>query len=207
MEELSSIMELVGAFITGVVGPILYFLFTRMYRDMKDKQTDKIKESVKNTSVIENELEEIRAELKADRVWLAQFHNGGNFYPTGKSIQKFSIFYEVIRPGIASIVHTFSNIPTSLYSKAFSRLMEDEGIFIEDFENETIATYGLKSYADSTASKSTYILPLFSLDDKFIGMIGVDFVLDTEELEKDEWEHFQIYAGRIAGFLSNYLDK
>lgn len=207
MENLSSIMELLGAFITGIVGPILYFLFTRMYRDMKDKQTDKVRETVKNTSIIENELEEIRIEFEADRVWLAQFHNGGNFYPTGKSIQKFSIFYEVIKPGISSIVHTYSNIPTSLYSKTFSHLMKDEGIFISDFEDETVSTFGLKSYSESTASQSCYILPLFSLDDKFMGMIGVDFVIDKEELTKDEWEHFQIYAGRIAGYLSNYLDK
>jgi hypothetical protein len=207
MENIHNYMEIIGAFITGVVGPIAYFLFTRYYREMKDKQIDKIKESVIETCVVEDELLTIRDEFDADRVWISQFHNGGNFYPTGKSIQKFSIFYESVRPGIASIAHTFSNIPCSLYPKMFSHLMTKKGIFIPDFEDTELQTFGLSSAAQTAGDKSTYILPLFSLDKKYIGNIGVDYVLKKNKMTKDEWEHFQIYAGRIAGFLSNYLEK
>ena len=156
---------------------------------------------------INDELEEIREEYKADRVWIAQFHNGGNFYPTGKSIQKFSIFYEVTKAGVSSVSHTFNNIPCSLYPKAFEHMMEGQGIFIPNFSDPKIATYGLKGAAESVGTKSSFLVPLFTLDDKYIGTIGIDYVTKKKKLTKDQWEHFQIKAGRIAGYLSKYLSK
>ena len=205
----SSIMEILGAFLTGVVGPILYLLISKYLQKEKDKKRDKIKETVLDTYTINAELEEIRVEFGADRVWISQFHNGGNFYPTGKSIQKFSIFYEVDKVGIQPVSHTFNNIPCSLYPHAFNHMLNDDqkGIFINDFKDPKVATYGLKGAADSVGTKSSYLVPLFTLDDKFIGTIGVDYVSKKKRLTKDEWEHFQIKAGRISGYLSNYLSK
>ena len=203
----SSIMEILGAFLTGVVGPILYLLISKYLQKEKDKKRDKIKETVIDTYTINAELEEIRTEFGFDRCWISQFHNGGNFYPTGKSIQKFSIFYEVDKLGIQPVSHTFNNIPCSLYPHAFNHMLNDDqkGIFIDDFNKGE--TYGLKGAAQSVGTKSSYVIPLFTLDDKFIGTIGIDYVSKKNKLNKDEWEHFQIKAGRISGYLSNYLSK
>lgn len=206
-EEHYHFMELLGAFLTGVVGPILYLLVSKYLQKEKDKKRDKVKENISSVSLISDELEEIREENKADRVWIAQFHNGGNFYPTGKSIQKFSIFYEVTKAGISSVSHTFNNIPCSLYPKAFEHMMEGQGIFIPNFSDPKTATYGLKGAAESVGTKSSFLVPLFTLDDKYIGNIGIDFVGRKRKLTKDEWEHFQIKAGRIAGYLSNHLSS
>jgi len=206
-EEHYHFMELLGAFLTGVVGPILYLLVSKYLQKEKDKKRDKVKENISSVSLISDELEEIREENKADRVWIAQFHNGGNFYPTGKSIQKFSIFYEVTKAGISSVSHTFNNIPCSLYPKAFEHMMEGQGIFIPNFSDPKTATYGLKGAAESVGTKSSFLVPLFTLDDKYIGNIGIDYVGKRKKLTKDEWEHFQIKAGRIAGYLSNHLSS
>jgi len=198
-------MELTGAFLTGVVGPILYLIVQKYLNKEKLKKRDIVKENISSVSLINNELEDIREEFSGDRVWIAQFHNGGNFYPTGKSIQKFSIFYEVTNSGISTIAPTFNNIPCSLYPKTFEKLMEGKGLFINDYTDPKVATYGLKGAAESVGTKSTYIIPLFTLDEKYIGNIGVDFVSKKKRLTKDEWEHLQIKAGRIAGFISNHL--
>jgi len=206
-EEHYHFMELLGAFLTGVVGPILYLLVSKYLQKEKDKKRDKVKENISSVSLISDELEEIREENKADRVWIAQFHNGGNFYPTGKSIQKFSIFYEVTKAGVSSVSHTFNNIPCSLYPKAFEHMMEGQGIFIPNFSDPKTATYGLKGAAESVGTKSSFLVPLFTLDDKYIGNIGIDFVGRKRKLTKDDWEHFQIKAGRIAGYLSNHLSS
>ena len=207
MNEHYHFMELLGAFLTGVVGPILYLLVSKYLQKEKDKKRDKVKENISSVSLISDELEEIREENKADRVWIAQFHNGGNFYPTGKSIQKLSIFYEVTKAGISSVSHTFNNIPCSLYPKAFEHMMEGQGIFIPNFSDPKTATYGLKGAAESVGTKSSFLVPLFTLDDKYIGNIGIDYVGKRKKLTKDEWEHFQIKAGRIAGYLSNHLSS
>ena len=201
------IMELIAAFLTGVVGPIMYLLISKHLQKQKDKNRDVVKENISSVSLISNELEEIREDFKGDRVWIAQFHNGGNFYPTGKSIQKFSIFYEVTKVGVSSVSHTFNNIPCSLYPKTFEHTMDGNNIFIPDFQDPKVATYGLKGAAESVGTKSSFLVPMFTLDEKYLGNIGIDYVSKKKKMTKDEWEHFQIKAGRIAGFLSSYLSR
>jgi len=208
-ENHNHLMELLGAFLTGVVGPILYLIVSKYMAHHKDKKRDKVRETIANTNLINDELEEIREEFKSDRVWISQFHNGGNFYPTGKSIQKFSIFYEVTKAGVSSVSHTFNNIPTSLYPKAFDHMLngEQKGIFINDFNDPKVATYGLKGAAESVGTKSSYVIPMFTLDEKFVGSLGLDYTGRKRRLTKNEWEHLQIKAGRIAGYISSYLEK
>ena len=198
-------MELIGAFLTGVVGPIIYLIVEKYLQKEKRKKRDIVKENIVSVSLINNELEDMREDFNGDRVWISQFHNGGSFYPTGKSIQKFSIFYEVTKAGISSVATLFTNIPCSLYPKTFEHLMMGQGIFINDYKDSKVATFGLKGAAESVGTKSTYIMPLFTLDEKFLGSIGVDFVTKKKKMTKDEWEHFQIKAGRIAGYLSSHL--
>ena len=202
------IMELLGAFLTGVVGPILYLLISKHLQKQKDKKHDVVKDAIKNTMVVEDELEQIRDEFNSDRAWISQFHNGGNFYPTGKSIQKFSIFYEVAKKGISSVSHVFNNIPCSLYPKAFDHMLNDEqkGIFIPDYSDPKVPTFGLRGAAESVGDKSSYIIPLFTLDEKYIGCLGIDYVTKKKRLTKDQWEHLQIKASRIAGYLSSHLE-
>ena len=180
-------MEIIGAFLTGVVGPLLYLVVQKYLLKEKNKSRDIVKENITSVSLISDELEQIREEFKGDRVWIAQFHNGGNFYPTGKSIQKFSIFYEVNKAGVSSIAHTFSNIPCSLYPKAFEHMMGGKGIFINDYKDPKVATYGLKGAAESVGTKATYLVPLFTLDEKYIGNIGVDFV-GKKKRSSSDWE-------------------
>jgi len=200
------IMELLGAFLTGVVGPIMYLLISRHLQKEKQKKKDVVKENISNVALISDELEEVREEFKGDRVWITQFHNGGNFYPTGKSIQKFSVFYEVTKAGVSTVSHTFNNIPCSLYPKAFEHMMDGQGIFIPNVSDPKVAIYGLKGAAESVGTKSSYVIPLFTLDDKYIGNMGIDFVSKKKKLTKDDWEHFQIKAGRISGYLSSHLE-
>ena len=199
-------MELLGAFLTGVVGPIMYLLISRHLQKEKQKKKDVVKENISNVALISDELEEVREEFEGDRVWITQFHNGGNFYPTGKSIQKFSVFYEVTKAGVSTVSHTFNNIPCSLYPKAFEHMMDGQGLFIPNFSDPKVATDGLKGAAESVGTKSSYVIPLFTLDDKYIGNMGIDFVSKKKKLTKDDWEHFQIKAGRISGYLSSHLE-
>ena len=202
-------IELLGAFLTGIVGPILYLIIGRYLSKQKVKKEDKLRESIIEGNLIDDELLKIREGYQADRVWITQFHNGGNFYPTGKSIQKFSIFYEVTKVGVSGISHTFSNIPCSLYPKAFNHMLggDKPGIFVPDFNDNKIPTFGLKGAADSVGTKSSYVLPLFSLDNKFIGTFGIDYVSKKKRLTKEEWEHLQIQASKLAGYISSYLNK
>jgi hypothetical protein len=89
----TGIITVIVAFITAVIGPIaLEWVKNRLHK--KDKKPSELTAAIEFNERIDNQLDIIMDELECDRVWIAQFHNGGHFYPTGRSIQKFSIFYE-----------------------------------------------------------------------------------------------------------------
>ena len=58
-------MELLGAFLTGVVGPVLYLLISRYLQKQKDKTRDMVKENIVSVSLISDEIEEIREEYQS----------------------------------------------------------------------------------------------------------------------------------------------
>ena len=117
---MSNMGEIIIAFITGVISPVTILLVKNWLE--KRKKPDMVAETLKVSEIVYSKIDDIREEMGANRVWITQFHNGGNFYPTGKSIQKFSIFYEHVTPGTETIKETFSNIPTSLFVKPLSEL-------------------------------------------------------------------------------------
>ena len=159
--------EIVVAFLTGILGPVVLVLL-KTYLDKRKQKPDMVKETLRVSELITHSIEEIREEFKADRVWITQFHNGGNFYPTGKSMAKFSVIYETVNVNVTSIQTNFRNIPVNLFSKSINELLDNDKIVIPDYKDETIATYGLKYIAETTDFKSGYLFAIKTIDDKFI---------------------------------------
>ena len=200
-------MELIGmvlvAIITALVGPAgLEYVKAKL---SKPTSKDIVKDDIERNLVIFDEISEIRETLNADRIWISQFHNGGHFLHTNKSIQKFSITYEDVKPGIGSIIHLFTDIPLSLYSRAMNHIMENRYLWIPDFKDEAIATCGLKSAAEATGTNATYAIGLFDIvTDKCIGTMGIDY--RTKKKLTQTQKDFLIERGsRLAGYLSVYL--
>ena len=68
------------AFITGVIGPTTV-IYVKNLLEGRKKKPDMVKETLHVSELINQKIEHIREEFNADRVWVTQFHNGGNFYP------------------------------------------------------------------------------------------------------------------------------
>lgn len=194
------------AFITGVLGPIS-ILFIKYLMDKRKKKPDMVQETLKVSELINSKIEHIREEFNGDRVWVAQFHNGGNFYPTGKSMAKFSIIYETVSANASSIQNNFHNIPVNLFSKSINQLLNNDVIEISDFKDETIATYGLKYIADESGSKSGYLFAIKTIDEKFIGIMGVDYTKRKTKLDMEAINHLEVHATSIGGVLMNHLEN
>jgi hypothetical protein len=192
--------EVIVAFITGVLGP-LSVLVVKKILDKKKSKPDIIKEALKESELVQTKIEHIRDEFNADRVWIAQFHNGGNFYPTGKSMAKFTIVYEVVNVGVNSIQSNFQSIPVNLFSKSINQLLEHNIISIPDFKNETIATYGLKYIAEDTGCKSGYLFAIKSIDDKFVGIFGIDYTKKKVKLTESDINEILVSASSLGGVL------
>ena len=202
-ENLTGIMI---AFITGVIGPIAV-LYIKSKLEKKKVKPDMVKETLRVSELVTTKIEHIKEEFDADRVWVTQFHNGGNFYPTGKSMAKFSIMYETVNPGVGSVQGNFHNIPVNLFSKSINELLSNDVIEIPDFKDETVATYGLKYIAEDTGCKSGYLFAIKSIDDKFIGTLGLDYTKRKKKLDMESINHLQVHASSLGGVLMTHLEQ
>jgi GAF domain-containing protein len=189
------------ALITAIIGPIIVN-WARLKMEKKSDKTP-MREALDASSIIDNQIENILAELECDRVWISQFHNGGHFYPTGKSIQKFSIFYEKSTPNLPPLLHTFQNIPVSLFPRVLSKVYQDQEIAVEDVSTAT-DTYGLEYMTTQFGTKSMCAVGLYSLDDHLIGVLNISFK-EPHRITRDEWILIRQKAGVIGTLLSEYL--
>jgi hypothetical protein len=199
-------VSIIVAFITGVLGPLLV-LFIKNKLEKKTEKPDMVLETLKVSELVMTKLDHIKDEFKGDRVWVAQFHNGGNFYPTGKSMAKFSIIYESVAPSVSSIQGNFHNIPVNLFSRSINQLLEHDKIEISDFKDETVATYGLKYIAEDTGCKSGYLFAIKCIEGRFIGMLGIDYTKRKTKLNEESVNQLLVQSTSIGGVLMNHLQQ
>ena len=197
---------IIVAFLTGTAGPVIVMV-VRSYLEKRSKARDMVIDAVEVGNLISTKIDHIREEMRADRVWVSQFHNGGHFYPTGKSIAKFSIFYETVGTGVNSVQSNFQNIPVNLFSKSVNKLSEDDIIQIADYKDDEIATYGLKYIAQDTGCKSGYLFAIKTIDGKFIGTLGLDYTKRKTRLGDDDIQHLINHATAIGGVLMTHLNQ
>ena len=199
-------VELSIAFVTGVLGP-LSVIYLKNFLDKRKKKPDMVMDTLRVSELVTTRIEHIKDEFKADRVWITQFHNGGNFYPTGKSMAKFSVMYETVDIGVNSIQTNFHNIPVNLFSKSINQLLVNDVIEIPDFKDESVATYGLKYIAEDTGCRSEYLFSIKTIDGRFIGTLGLDYTKRKTKLDVESINHLQVLASSLGGVLMTHLNQ
>jgi hypothetical protein len=199
-------VELSIAFVTGVLGP-LSVIWLKNFLDKRKKKPDMVMDTLRVSELVTTRIEHIKDEFKADRVWITQFHNGGNFYPTGKSMAKFSVMYETVDIGVNSIQTNFHNIPVNLFSKSINQLLVNDVIEIPDFKDESVATYGLKYIAEDTGCRSEYLFSIKTIDGRFIGTLGLDYTKRKTKLDMESINHLQVHASSLGGVLMTHLNQ
>ena len=195
------ITTIIVALITAVVGPVMVNWF-KLKMEKKDTSIP-MKDALETSTLIDNQLEQIMNELGCDRIWIAQFHNGGYFYPTGRSIQKLSIFYEKCTPETPTIQNTFQNIPVSLFPKVLSKIYKETELSVSDVDEEE-NNYGLDYLTTQFSTKSICMVGLHSLDNHLIGILNISFQ-NSHHIERDEWIYIRQKVGVIGTLLSEYL--
>jgi hypothetical protein len=197
------IVAIITALITSIIGPtVLEWIKLKFFHK---KREDQLGESIIKDEKIDLQLEQLIEELGCDRVCISQFHNGGNFYPTGKSIKKFSIFYERTTNKASSIKDIFQNIPVSLFPKTFAFLYKNNEIDINDTSNNDIdcGLFFIKNKEYKT--KSFYLIAIKDLHDVFIGVLAISYYDKKHKFTLDEWITIRQKVGAIGSILTDYL--
>jgi hypothetical protein len=195
------VVTIIVALITAVIGPIIV-----NWVKLKMEKTQKgalMTEALESSALIDHQLDDIMQELNCDRVWIAQFHNGGHFYPTGKSIQKFSMFYEKYNPILPPLQTTFQNIPVSLFGRALSQVHQNGELEILNVEIEE-NTFGVDVLTSQFKTKSLCMVGLYDLKNHLIGVMGISFI-DEHNIVTPEWIFIRQKVGVIGTLLSEYL--
>jgi hypothetical protein len=204
MESLMMLTTIAVALITAVIGPaIVEWVKAKLAK--KEEKISTVKEAIDLNELVDGQLDQLMEEIGSDRIWIGQFHNGGHFYPTGKSIQKFSIFYEKLTPNTSAIQHIFQQIPVSLFPKALSKLYKDGELAVPSYQ--TSETFDLDIFAKDYGTKSFYMIAIDDLDGHFIGVMGIAFNDKEHKLSKEEWIFIRQKVGAIGSLLTDYLYK
>lgn len=204
MNLLAIAIAISTALITSIIGPtIVEYIKIKFFH----KNKDVLGESIKKDEKVDLQLEQLMEELGCDRICISQFHNGGNFYPTGKSIKKFSIFYERTTDSTSSIKEVFQNIPVSLFPKIFSLLYKSNEVNIPDTSNNNIDCGAFPVKGKEYKTKSFYLLSIDDLNSNFIGVLAISYYNKKHKFTLEEWISIRQKIGAIGSILTDYLKK
>lgn len=204
MKDYQTIIAMTTAILTSIIGPIAVHYITKL---MADKKTDILSAALEINSVVTEKLDIVKKETEADRIWLLQFHNGGNFYPTGKSIQKFSMGYELLNSDSVPCQSQFQNIPVSLFSKQIHSLHKGVVISVADTTIGETKYAGFTSVIVGSGVKSTYIFPVYNIKGDLVAIVGLDYNTKKIELDQSKLINIELEVSTIGGVLGNYLSS
>ena len=129
------------------------------------------------------------------------------FYPTGKSIQKFSTFYEHISPAAPSVKHTYQNIPVSIFNRPFSVLYSTGEILIPNMSDAEVDKLGLTALSKQFETKSSYAFGLFDLKERYLGTLVIDYVKTNYTLTEEQLTYARQKSAAIGSTISSYLSN
>lgn len=191
---------LLTAIITGVVSPVVVLISKVILQKSKKDKKCAIVRNLNIEDSITHKLESILDYSGVDRVWIAEFHNGGHTF-TGRSMQKFSETYEVVRNGISQEGVNTQNLPTSLFSTFFKKVSEEGSFVVDNVEHFSI----MKSFLETRGIRTFSSIVIKNLDNQTIGVLGLDKVKDGNVIDKETLERVKQDVNVIAGYLDNFI--
>ena len=203
--EYTHFIPLMIAFLTGVLGPVaLVFVKHKLFR--KDKEMEKRKKdfqhALETQDLINTSLNNLQQKYNLDRLWIAQFHNGGNFYPGNKSMKKVSMTFESTAPGVAADIMKMQNLPVSFLSPILQKLYQESdttGVTIDVYTEED---YALRSFWETRGVQTVYLFPIKCLESDFIGVFGVDFVKRDGFVTDEVYDQLRAEALLLSGYVA-----
>lgn len=192
VNEWKDIFVNAGSFVIGLILACgqLYTIVKIKKQEKEKKEKSKasknygkqIKEENKYTVKIQEEIEELRQVLNADRVQVLEFHNGTDF--STRKGYKMDCTYETTKYGNETVKGILQNYPTTLLPTFMSRIIEDKLYFVPNIEQlmqTDMSTYAMKM---NMHVSSFYDVSLEDNGDT-IGILAVQYT-EPKDLNEDE---------------------
>lgn len=180
----------------GTFGSIMLKNWFEKRKELRNKNV--VIDSFSNDEAILNKLSEIMDKLGSDRIYILEFHNGGKFY-SGRSMQRFTMSYEMCRPGISHEQMKYQGVLLSNYHNFAKAYLQANFIAIDDIskvEDESLrSTYGTEGV------ESVYACPIKDLNGRVIGLMVVNYIRNKKSLTAQQIGYIKQNAELISGYL------
>lgn len=168
------IFEVLMTSLTSIIVAIIGTGIFKKYQDKQSENSSKVKllKQIKLDEIIHYSLRELRREYNSDRIYIMQFHNGGNFF-SNSPIQKMSVTYERCSDGLERISDRFQNIFVSNHNWYINTILNDELFFTDIDSVEDVTTRGLLR---SSGCQSQAAVTIYDKSGNLIGLLILDWV-------------------------------
>lgn len=187
------------------VGALAGKLVEQFFKNRKErkekKKADPVVEALRHNVRVDVQLDALLQEYEADRISIMQFHNGGNLYPSGQSMTKFSITYEATKSGVPGQREKYQNIPVSIFSKAINYVSENDVLVVPDTKRITYAEADRLGIGKNREDKSVYVFAIKTIDNKLTGLMTFSYVKKKRELTQELINELQLKAASFGAEL------
>jgi hypothetical protein len=196
---------IIVALITGLISPlslqIMQFVLKKVHEKNENKHSLNKNQLIENDELIESKLRTLMEKYNSERVWIAEFHNGGKTY-SGKSFQRFSTTYEVVNLGVSSEAPNTQNIPTSIFSQFFNKLDKNGYYHNADFDlNKDEISTVMKTFFENRGVKDVLAFSIKDIKGNFVGFLCLDSIPESYKINEDDIERLMIASSNLAGYL------
>jgi hypothetical protein len=146
-------------------------------------------------------LTSLRLHLNADRVQIAQFHNGGKFLE-GTPIKKFSVTHESCGPGISMESQNFQNVIITLFWSIIELLKENDSKI--RLTRALSVDSPIKIYNQSKNIEAFCLLPI-KKSELFVGFIKAEW--NSLHEVPDDYKECSTLMDRYRSFIELELIK
>ena len=172
-------------------------------KELEETLPHKIKRQCNIDIEITTRMEEVKERLKADRIQVYDFHNGGH-YANGRSALKTSCSYEVVRAGCRGYQTYLQAIPLTCIPQFIKSLLNKNELKINDLQEikkEMPATYSLKR---DQGIRSFYDVILNNKNNEPVGFLAIQYgEIDKVNFTQEEMNEIL----KLKFFIEENLEK
>lgn len=200
-------MDQVATFIvslTAIISAIGTLIITTIKTKKKVEETipKKLKTQCTLDTEIIKRMEQTKELLKADRVQIYDFQNGGH-YANGRKALKTSCTYEVTRAGVKGYQMYLQALPLSAIPRFTKDLINENELDVsnlEDIKDTMPSAYNIKK---EQGIKGFYDMILENKDKEPIGFLGIQYTQEHKEITQEDKKEVL----RLKFFIEENLDK
>ena len=205
--DFSVIIQALITSVTSVIVALIGAGYFKRYNDSKKETYSKSKlmEQIKKDEIVHLALRDLRRKYNSDRIYIWQFHNGGNFY-TSAPMQKTSVTYERCSDGLERKSEKFQNTIISNITSYIKDVIDMTMFYTDIKEMDDIAIRGI---CQSYGTQSHSGVPIYDDKEHLIGILSLDWVfsdIPEEFLSGEEFnDHLREDLIKEAKSLANYI--